>query len=41
MYNAELKNDIYRKAKELGADIVRTCSVECWESRRWYNWCQS
>ena len=31
MYDARLKTDIYNKAKELGAEIVRSCSVCSWE----------
>ena len=31
MYDAQLKTDIYNKAKELGAEIVRSCSVCSWE----------
>lgn len=30
MYNAQLKKDIYRRAKDLGAEIVRSCSVDSW-----------
>lgn len=31
MYNHQLKEDIFNKAKELGAEIVKCCSVESWE----------
>ena len=31
MYDVQLKTDIYNKAKELGAEIVRSCSVCSWE----------
>lgn len=30
MYNAQLKKDIYCRAKDLGAEIVRSCSVDSW-----------
>lgn len=30
MFDAQLKEDIYRRAKELGAELIRSCSVDSW-----------
>ncbi len=30
MFDAKLKEDIYRRAKELGAELIRSCSADSW-----------
>ena len=32
MEQQQLKRDIIQKAKEYGAEIVRSCSVKCWDT---------